>query len=238
MGVMIGAMMLMRRLDQEDPTVLMASRMAYAAYAMATLCVYSVLHARIIQRKDTTTIKVPIQRTPFTQVQESAPKEKYVTCMEYDLSLLSTSRKGWLLNTVILSLVHYKMETVSPLLMSALMGVVKLITDDPLFKLHILGYPAVDKLKRPFPPEPNPLAAFMKDLVPKQDADDNSQQPNGEELHDDGDSDDDDHAPPAIADLTDDHVRSEFDDDEEDVRKENGKENADKLKKNKPKKTK
>ena len=209
MTVMIAAMLLMRGVDQEDPAVLMRVRLAYAAYLAVTAIIYAILHFRITRRKDLTKLTVPVPKNPMS-TEENQPTEREITVLEYDLEILNSARKGWLMNTVILTLIHYKMETVSPLIMSPIMAFVKLVTEDPLVKLHILGKPAVDKLKRPFAPEENPLAALLKGLAPKQENEQN--EPEGEELHEESESDDDDDAPPAIADLTDDHLEGDFDD--------------------------
>ncbi len=218
MGVMIGAMMLVRSIDQEDPAVLLRARVGFGLYILTTALIYFILHLRIVARNDRTKIRVPVPVPPFGPGSDAPPSMRDTTHLEYDLDLLRSGRQGWLLNTLLLAAIHYKMQTVSPLIMSGLMGFFRLVTDDALFKLHIMGNPSVGKLKRPFPAEENPLAVLLKGLVPKPE-EENAQQ--GEDLHDEGDSEEDDDgaAPPAIADLTDDHVKGDFEEDDTEPKK-------------------
>lgn len=236
-AVMLGAMYLMRRVDQEDPAVLMQVRLGFSAYMMFTLFMYSVLHFRITRRRDSTKLTVTEPKPAFAPpgvgegdgdgAESTEPKSYVTTVMEYDLKVLSSARKQWLMNAIIISLVHYKMETVSPLVMSALMGFMRLVGDDPLVKLHIFGMPAVDSLQRPFKPEQNPLLGLAKDFLPKlepegeQGSGAGARREQAEDLHDDGESEDDDEEPTAMADRSDEHVKSDFDD-EDDAPEETG----------------
>lgn len=148
--------------------------------------------------------------------------------MEYDLRKLAAARKGWITNACLLAAINYKMESVSPLVMSVLMGLLRLFSDDPLFQIHIRRAPAVGNLTRPFAAPKNPLAEMLKDMTPKPEGtSDSASSPTVdaagghapaqplEDLHDDGEDEmDDDTPPPAIDDLKDDHIKSDFDDDD------------------------
>lgn len=59
MVAMFGAMAVLRRIDQEEPLVLLYARVVYLAYVGFTALVYIFLHYRIIARKDTTLLTVP-----------------------------------------------------------------------------------------------------------------------------------------------------------------------------------
>lgn len=260
MALMFGAMALMRRIDQEEPLVLMYTRIFYTAYLVITALVYLFLHYRITTQRDTTKIEVPIppkapsmsealvaarsqddETTPSSKPSSASksspdendsqkpPEEEIITVMEYDLRQLANARKGWITNACLLAAINYKMESVSPLIMSALMGFSRLLADDPLFQIHVRRAPAVGNLKRPFAAPKNPLADMLKEMTPKAEETSDSAttapaegggqqvaaQP-AEDLHDDGDDDlDDDTPPPAIDDLKDDHIKSDFDDDDE-----------------------
>lgn len=213
LGVMMAAMMLTRSIDQEDPAMLLKARVGFGVYVIVTSLIYFVLHLRIIRGNDRTKLRVTDPAPPFGPGSDAPPKERDTTHLEYDLDLLQSARKGWIMNTVLLTVIHYKMQTVSPLVMSGFMGFFRLVTDDALFKLHVMGHPAVDKLKRPFPVEENPLAAMMKSMAQKPDEEESTQ---GEDLHDDGESEEEDEVtPPGIAELTDDHVKGDFEEDAE-----------------------
>lgn len=184
LAVMLSAMMLVRTVDQEDPGVLFQTRIAFGAYILFTSIVYLLLHRRIVARNDRSTLNVKSAKSPFSPPNEEEPKEREMTVLEYDLELLRKARQGWIFNTLLLTGIHYKMQTVSPLIMSGLMNFVKLVSDDPLFKLYILGSPSVGKLKRPFEPEESPIAAMLKGMLPKPE---DLEGPKGENLRDDGD---------------------------------------------------
>lgn len=247
MAVMFGAMAFMRRVDQEEPLVLLYARLAYVTYILATAFVYVLLHLRIVSRRDVSLIRVPLAAKPpsFSDAMAAAqtddkndddqpdkpidepqkdeqqkPTDELITVMEYDLRKLAAARKSFVSNACLLAAIHYKMESVSPLVMSSLMGITRLLSDDPLFQIHLRGAPAVGPLSRPFTPPKNPLADMLKDLQPKPDdppANSQNQNEQLEDLHDDGDPDDDEHEdapPPNISDLKDDHIKGDFDDEE------------------------
>lgn len=276
MAAMLGAMVFLRRVDQEEPQVLQYARIAYVMYIMITAGIYFLLHRRILNRRDTKTVTIsPSAKQPSffealaaakgqmaegiaeaekdasseddaeedgseeednkndkgkepdgdsmqedTSKEEDAPKEEVITIMEYDIRQMAAARKSWLMNTCLLAAINYKMESVSPLIMSCLMGIMRLY-DDPLVQIHLRGEPSVGKLSRPFTPEKNPLANLLKEFAPKSPdagAGDSASSPSArvaqpeEDLHDDGDSDEDEGPPPTIDDLKDDHIKSDFDD--------------------------
>lgn len=213
---MLSAMMLVRSVDQEDPSVLLKTRIGFGLYILVTALIYLVLHLRIMARNDRTKIQVTVPAPAFGPGSDAPPTVRETTHLEYDLDVLRTGRQGWLMNVLLLSAFHYKMQTVSPLIMSALMGFFRLISDDALFKLHILGHPAVDKLKRPFPAEENPLAAMLKGMMPKPEEDGTTK---GEDSDQDDDDDDDGETPKGIVELTDDHVKGDFEDEDSEVKK-------------------
>ncbi|KAI0561898.1 SRP-independent targeting protein [Gracilaria domingensis] len=146
------------------------------------------------------------------------PKTETITTMEYDLRTLSGARRSWVMNCLILAAINYKTESVSAIVMSPFMTLIKLLTEDPLFLIHICGAPAVEKLKRPFPAPESPFAALFKEMAPKdpspakQPKDD---KPVIEELHGDSESEGEDSGPTRLTDLGDDHIKSDFDEEEE-----------------------
>lgn len=218
LAVMMSAMMIVRSIDQEDPHVLLVARIGFGVYVLVSVAVYLALHIRILAQNDRSKIRVPIPTPPFGPGSNAPPGERETTHLEYDLEMLRTARQGWIFNTLLLTAFHYKMQNVSPLIMSGIMGFVRLVTDDALVKLHLYGYPSVDKLKRPFPTEENPLTALLKGMVPN--PEDMNRSSQGEDLHDDGDSEDGDNNPlPSVADLSDDHVEGDFEDDESENKK-------------------
>ncbi|CAN8075210.1 unnamed protein product [Agarophyton chilense] len=146
------------------------------------------------------------------------PKTETITVMEYDLRMLAGARKSWAMNCLILAAINYKTESVSAIVMSPFMTLMKLVTEDPLFLIHVCGAPAVEKLKRPFPVAENPLAAMFKDMAPKdpsQTGQPKNDKPVVEELHGESESEEEDSGPTKLTDLADDHIKSDFDEEEE-----------------------
>lgn len=272
---MFGAMAVLRRIDQEEPLVLLYARVAYLAYVGFTVLVYVILHYRIIARKDTTLLtvskssKAPSFSEALQEARQAAEKAEEerkeenkdddevsmtsivasemtenddknsnskhtknedehadeddkkeemetITVMEYDLRQLASARRSWVTSSCFLAAVHYHMESVSPLVMSVIMGLLRLISEDPLVQIYLRGAPSVGKLARPFTAEKNPLANLLKDFAPKDtksSQSDESARPE-EDLHDDGDDDDDDETVSTVSNLRDDNIKSDFDDDE------------------------
>lgn len=251
MAMMFGAMAFMRRIDQEEPKVLFYARIFYMSYVAFTGAIYLLLHYRIVSRKDMTPLTIPVTPKPpsmreaFAKAQAAAeakssgepepepqeeensdekPKERVVSVMEYDLQKLASARKSWATNACILAAIHFKMESVSPLVMSSLMGTFRLLFDDKLVQIHLRGAPAVGDLKRPFQAPKNPFADMMTEMQKNQEEESkktaieqNVQSSTAvEELHDDGDDDDEDEGPPpTIDDLKDDHIKGDFDDEDD-----------------------
>lgn len=218
---MMSAMMLVRSIDQEDPAILLRTRIGFGIYLLATTLIYYVVHRRILSRHNTSPLTVKIPPPPFGPGSDSPPTERYTTVIEYDLEHLKKVRQGWIFNTLLLSAIHYKMETVSPLIMSGLMTFIRLITDDPLVKMYLFGQPSVGKLKRPFQAEENPLASMLKGMVPKPD-EMNAPPRNSQITSDDDDTEEEDNIIPdtAVADMTDDHIKGDFEEEDNSAKKE------------------
>jgi hypothetical protein len=179
-AIMGAAMLALKRIDQEDPEVLMYTRLVFAGYVLVSVIINVALYLRVLAARDLGIITVPAPppspfappapavtdgANPGTPVDEDA-KDTQSTVLAYDLNLLQTARKSWLMNAVILTLVHMKTASVSPLLMSTIMGLTRYL-DDPLFKLHILGFQSEGPLKRPFPVDKNPLAGLLQGILPE-----------------------------------------------------------------------
>lgn len=244
LALMGGTMMMVKKLDQEAADVIMYTRAAFAAYLVVCCLCNLLLHTRVVAAADTSPLVVPPPpASPFTPPPPPdappppPPTPTHTTVLAYDLGVLATARKSWLMNAVILTLIHAKTGAINPLIMSSVMGLAKLV-DEPLFRVHVLRHPATGTLARPFAPEANPLATLMKGLAPPPDGEDGADdadaadarapapqlagRANGaaprdrapglrrravpaaepahvEELHSDGDEDDDDPAPKPLA---------------------------------------
>lgn len=169
--VMGATMLLVKRLDQEDPDVITSTRLAFAAYLMFYLAYNAILHVRVTSARDLTELEVPVSPVPSLPLPNpdavsGDTKTRKSTVLAYDLNMLSSARKSWLFHVAILTLIHFKTGSVSPLIMSAVTALAR-IPDDPLCRLHIRRQPSVGSLKRPFPPESNALAGMLQSMLPK-----------------------------------------------------------------------
>lgn len=210
---------------------------------IVTSAIYFLLHVRITCNPDRTLITVPITAKPpsFSEAMKAAEKkatqnasavaehtedkedekkeqDKYemVTTLEYDLRQLNASRRSWITNACLLAAIHYKMESVSPLIMSSVMGIIRLISDDPLFKLYILGASATAELARPFKTPESPLTALLKEMAPKPDkSSPHTSDATLADPDDDAESEDAHDSPPGTpVEIGDDHIKSDFHEDE------------------------
>lgn len=178
LAVMFGAMSLMKAVDQEDPQVIAYCRLLFGTYLFATWALHTYIHIGIARNGDKTTrVTVPAKPpSPFSlppppppagadgAVVAAAPPPPAAPTIqsvaEYDAGVLAASKKALLMNAVILTGVHLKMGTVSPLVLTSLTGLTRLL-DEPLVQLYVLGRAAAGKLARPFAAEVNPLMAML-----------------------------------------------------------------------------
>lgn len=200
MLVMGGAMLFARRLDQDDASVLMYTRFIFGTYLLVIGFIHTLLHFRVMTASDTSPLTVPPPPpAPFVPPPEGDPPSPTVTTVRaYDLGLLASARKSWLLNACVLTAIHAKTGAVNPLVMSAVMGLFKIV-DEPLFRLHVLRAPATGVLERPFKPEVNAIAKAMEGFMPKPEdlaaasgGEGAGDEPQIEELHSDGEGEEDD----------------------------------------------
>ncbi|GAB0498531.1 hypothetical protein MMPV_009877 [Pyropia vietnamensis] len=166
LAVMFGAMSIMKAVNQEDPHVIACCRLLFGTYLFATWALHTYIHVGIARNGDRTTrVTVPPKPpSPFALPPPPPPSgadgADAAAAAEYDAGVLAASKKALLMNAVILTGVHLKMGTVSPLVLTSLTGLTRLV-DEPLFQLYVLGRAAAGKLARPFAPEVNPLMALL-----------------------------------------------------------------------------
>lgn len=146
--------------------------------------------------------------------QEEQPETETITTMEYDLRTMDSARKSWVFNCLVVAAINYKTESVSAIAMSLVMTIVRVVTEDPLFLIHVCGTPADGKLKRPFTVPESPFASLLKEMAPKPQSEQPKEETPGEDLHDEGDSEEEDSVPATLTDMADDHIKGDFDEEE------------------------
>jgi hypothetical protein len=93
-----------------------------------------------------TTLKY-VEPAPMGSSEE--PKLVTTTVHAYDLSQLRSQFKGQLMGIGMMAFMHGYLKFTNPLLIQSIIPV-KGIFENNLVKIHILGYPAIGDLKRPF----------------------------------------------------------------------------------------
>lgn len=208
MIITLGAISVLKKVDQTDPRVIAVCRVIFVVYMAISLAVQLYIRSRILAKKEGGSVTVPPKAaSPFAALSEAAAPDgdaggakkegegsggeevdatidatagrrkargvaaeaaaepEVVTVEEYDLSVLTTVRRGLLFNALLLSVFHLKMGSLNPLVITSATGLARLL-DEPLFQLHVLGRPAEDALARPFKPEANPLMAMLSGTPP------------------------------------------------------------------------
>jgi len=93
-----------------------------------------------------TTLKY-VEPAPMGSSEE--PKLVTTTVHAYDLSQLRSQFKGQLMGIGMMAFMHGYLKYTNPLLIQSIIPV-KGIFENNLVKIHVLGYPAIGDLKRPF----------------------------------------------------------------------------------------
>jgi Phosphate transport (Pho88) len=95
---------------------------------------------------DMTTLKY-VEPAPMGSSEE--PKLVTTTVHAYDLAQLRTQFKGQLMGIGMMAFMHGYLKYTNPLLIQSIIPL-KGIFENNLVKIHIMGYPAMGDLKRPF----------------------------------------------------------------------------------------
>lgn len=152
-------MHLVNKLDQKDERVILGARTAYTAFLLTALLLNALLRRLVVNKADARPLEVPVKPTLQNPTPDPNVRQR-ITVQQYDLSLLDATRSQLLLQTALLLFLHWKMGSVSPLILQSVMGFFRQL-DDPLIKIHLFGQRDAGPLERPFKPEPNPLFKLL-----------------------------------------------------------------------------
>ncbi|KAK6461207.1 inorganic phosphate transporter Pho88 [Scheffersomyces coipomensis] len=155
--VMLVMMQVSRRLDLEDPTILLYVRAAYLGCQAIALAVYLLVRVKINAKNDLTTLKYVEPANPLGG--ESEPKAVITTVKEYDLKQIDTLIKGVFSGMAMMGVMHVYMKYTNPLVMQSVSSV-KSALEANIVKIHLFGTPATGDLKRPFKAAAGFMSAF------------------------------------------------------------------------------
>lgn len=155
--MMLVMMQVSKRIDFENPDILMYVRIGYVASQIIALLVYVYVRYQINAKNDLTTLKYVEPANPFGG--EAEPKAVVTTVKEYDLKQIDSQIKGIFTGITMMSFMHLYMKYTNPLLMQSV-SAVKSAFEANIVKLHLYGSPATGDLKRPFKAAPGFMSAL------------------------------------------------------------------------------
>ncbi|GAA5820472.1 hypothetical protein JCM10212_000719 [Sporobolomyces blumeae] len=144
--VSLGAMQVARKIDFEDPQVLLYVRCFYVGVQLTTLAIYYYVTLKIKQKND---LKVLKYTEPAKPMSGEGPTTVTTTVKDYDLSQASQGMRSVLMGCAFMAFMHLYMKYTQPLFIQGIMPL-KSLYDNKILKIHLFGQEATGDLKRPF----------------------------------------------------------------------------------------
>ncbi|KAI5476693.1 inorganic phosphate transporter [Pseudohyphozyma bogoriensis] len=142
----LGLMQVARKIDFEDPQVLLYVRIAYVASQLISLGAYYYVSWVIKSKNDTKVLKYVEPKAPMSQEPAQAVT---TTNRDYDLGEVQKAIRGVLMGCLFMAGMHLYMKYTQPLFMQAIMPL-KSLYESNVVQIHLLGKSATGTLKRPF----------------------------------------------------------------------------------------
>lgn len=158
LGLMLIMMQVSRRLDLEDPTILLYVRIGYVACQLIVFGVCLYVKYQINKKNDLTTLKYVEPANPMSGQAES--KAVVTTVKEYDLKQIDSQIKGIFTSLAMMGFMHLYMKYTNPLVMQSISSV-KSALETNIVKIHLFGQAASGDLKRPFKAAPGLFQALQ-----------------------------------------------------------------------------
>lgn len=158
LGLMLVMMQVSRRLDLEDPTILLYVRLGYITCQLIVFSVCMYVKYQINKKNDLTTLKYVEPASPMSGLGES--KAVITTVKEYDLKQIDSQIKGIFTSLAMMGFMHLYMKYTNPLVMQSISSV-KSAMETNIVKIHLFGHAASGDLKRPFKAAPGLLQALQ-----------------------------------------------------------------------------
>ncbi|CAI5756244.1 unnamed protein product [Candida verbasci] len=155
--LMLVMMQVAKKLNFEDPTILLYTRIFYISCQVATFLVFAIVRFRINSKNDLTTIKYVEPANPMSG--QTEPRAVVTTVKEYDLQQVNSQIKGIFTSLAMMGFMHLYMKYTNPLVMQSVSGI-KSALESNIVKIHLFGTPATGDLKRPFKQAPGILESL------------------------------------------------------------------------------
>lgn len=167
-----GVMILSKKIDLFNPTVVMACRFLFIGYlvVLQLFLLYVRIRAKSINDRTPVTTTNPLSGILQSQLGgagENAMVKSLAssflssqsTALEYDLQQAKSMQSGLMFNMAFMWFLHFKMKQMQPLIINSLTGLMNMAYS-PLFQVYVLGR----NLERPFksPQMPNQLSKMAE----------------------------------------------------------------------------
>lgn len=160
--IMLAMMQVSRRLDLEDPTILLYVRVIYGSLQALTFAIFMFVKFKINNKNDLTTLKYVEPANPMAG--QAEPKAVVTTVRDYDLKQVDAQIKGIFQSLAMMGFMHLYLKYTNPLVMQSVSGI-KSALESNIVQIHLLGAPATGDLKRPFKAAPGLLSALTGGAV-------------------------------------------------------------------------
>ncbi|SCU82118.1 LADA_0C03114g1_1 [Lachancea dasiensis] len=147
LAIMLVMMQVSRRLDMEDPTIVLYVRIAYATSVALAWTVYQLARNKIVKKNDLTTMKYVAPANAMAG--ETEGKLQVTTVRDYDLQEVDSAIKSIYTGLAMMGFMHLYMKYTNPLLMQSISPIKSALEHNEV-KIHLFGKPAAGDLKRPF----------------------------------------------------------------------------------------
>ncbi|CAI2180620.1 9847_t:CDS:2 [Funneliformis geosporum] len=145
--LVLGIVQVARKLDLENPDVLVYVRLGYLFTQTIILGYFQVMYThKIYVLIDTTTLKYVEPPKPFTNEPE---KPIETNNRDYDLSKVQELLKQTLIGIAFMCVLHFYWNFTQPLFIQSLLPL-KNMYSNQVVQIHLFGKPAEGDLKRPF----------------------------------------------------------------------------------------
>jgi Phosphate transport (Pho88) len=179
--ISLGVMVLARKIDLFNPTVVRLARFAFISYLILQqlFLLYVRIQAKINNDRTPIQLKNPLSSLVQNQLANangggimkdlaSSFLSSSSTVLEYDLKQALNMQSGLIFNMLFMWFLHFKMQQVQPLIIQTANGLQSMVYS-PLFQIYVLGR----NLKRPFEnPALNKAVEEREALSKEEEADD------------------------------------------------------------------
>ncbi|GAA5884175.1 hypothetical protein JCM3774_005406 [Rhodotorula dairenensis] len=120
LAVSLLSMQVARKIDFEDPNVLLYTRIFYASVVLLQLAVYYFVTLKIKQKND---LKVLKYTEPAKPMSGEGPTQVTTTVKDYDLAEASKAIRGVLMGVLFMGFMHGYMKYTQPLFIQGIMPI-------------------------------------------------------------------------------------------------------------------